>query len=278
MAPLPAGYTLAPFRIVNVLTSAVEARFALAGPGSQRPGHVHAGADFSGVRGEPVLAMADGRVRGVWVQQAAERKDVSPPVGGVVRARTFGALPRGPGLYVEIVHAMAAGAPQHTVYMHLETAEVRAGQLVLAGQTLGSMGASGVDSGAVHLHFEVYEGPADARGDQRDCLNPLGFQRYTTKRAWGGIKTDRPGDGVWEVTHVYRVRCFPRSRTPRGKVGIDKPLPIVSDYYRWANGAAVVGLGGQWPYLWEGRPVSFARDAGAVLATQTALPAELWAR
>ena len=240
----------APYPAVNVLTSTLGVRFALSGPGSVRPGHVHAGVDFSGQPGEAVLAMARGVVRGVWVAQANGRPDVSPAPGGVVHARSFGALPRGAGLHVEIIHPALApyGQPLHTVYMHLLSAEVRKGDWVYAGQTIGALGSSGVVSPLPHLHWEVYEGPADARGDQRACLSPLGFLRYTLARKLGEVRTDRPGALVWEVTSWYVSRCFPRSGTSRGTVGVDKPLKTAGGYFVDDGGNPVVGLGPEAPF------------------------------
>ena len=274
MSGLPPGYLAVQARTVNVLTSELPGRFALAGPGVSRPGHVHAGVDFSGQRREPVLAMAAGRVRGVWAQRGSRRDEVSPR-GGVVRAGELGRLPRGPGLYLELVHpALATRDLLHTVYMHLETVEVSQHQDVVAGQTLGSMGASGVVSDAVHLHFEVYTGPLDARGDQRGCLNPLGFQRYLSTRKVGAIRTDRPGNGVWEVSHVVMAPCFPHSGLPRGRAGVDKPLPMVDGYFRQPDGTAVVGLGPADPLAWRAAPS--IRSAEPAQRTSVALPTAIW--
>ena len=239
----------APYPAVNVLTSTLGVRFALAGPGSARPGHVHAGVDLPGQPGEAVLAMAGGVVRGVWIAQRVGRPDVSPALGGAVQARRFGALPRGAGLHVEIVHPAPSPAspPLHTIYMHLLSVEVRKGDRVYAGQTIGALGSSGVVSELPHLHWEVYEGPDDARGDQRACLNPLGFLRYTLARKLGEVRADRPGAHVWEVTSWYVSRCFPRSRTSRGKVGVDKPLEVASGYFVDDLGNTVTGLGPDTP-------------------------------
>jgi len=239
----------APYLAVNVLTSTLGVRFALSGPGSARPGHVHAGVDLSGQPGEAVLAMAAGVVRGVWVSRANGRTEVSPGPGGVVLAKSFGALPRGAGLHVEIVHPpLSGGSPLHTVYMHLLSAEVRKGDRVYAGQTIGALGSSGVVSELPHLHWEVYEGPEDARGAQRPCLNPLGFQRYTLARKLGDIRTDRPGPHVWQVTSWFATLCFLRSRSARGKVGVDRPFRTAGGYFVDEFGNTLAGFGPDAPF------------------------------
>ena len=54
------------------------------------------------------------------------------------------------GNYVQIDH----GDGFKSIYMHLETYCVSAGQIVLAGQQIGTVGTSGVSSG-YHLHFGI---------------------------------------------------------------------------------------------------------------------------
>jgi len=235
-----------PYPAVNVVGSDLPLRFVLAGPGHKRTGHVHAGIDVGGQRGEAVIAMASGTVRQVRAHLVDGRRvDASPRAGGVTRARSY-KFASGSGLSVEVVHpALIDDGPLlHTVYMHMDTVEVRAGDVVEVGQTLGGMGASGVAAGAVHVHFETYFGPFNASGDARACLNPLGFQLWTTQRKLGTVRTDRPGAGyVWPVAEWVIVPCFPISGTARGKVGVDKPLPLIDGYPRLADGTAIVGRG-----------------------------------
>jgi murein DD-endopeptidase MepM/ murein hydrolase activator NlpD len=68
------------------------------------------------------------------------------------------------GLYVEIDH----GNGFHTIYGHMASVTVAAGQPVSPGQRIGSMGSTGHSTGP-HLHFEIrYQGAPQ---------NPLDFLR-----------------------------------------------------------------------------------------------------
>ena len=85
----------------------------------------HAGLDFPGSYGQPILAAASGRVSFV---------------GGR----------HGDGTGVEIDH----GRGIMTRYAHLAGISVRPGQEVARGVTVGRMGSTGRSTGT-HLHFEV---------------------------------------------------------------------------------------------------------------------------
>jgi len=85
----------------------------------------HEGLDFIVARGTPVLAPADG-----IVQRASSNRTT--------------------GNTIRISHA----GGYETVYMHLESMSVRAGQQVRSGQRIGTVGMSG-QAFAPHLHYEV---------------------------------------------------------------------------------------------------------------------------
>jgi murein DD-endopeptidase MepM/ murein hydrolase activator NlpD len=85
----------------------------------------HAGSDLRGKHGTPVLAAGAGVVKQVgWY-------------GGY-------------GNYIQIDH----GGGVATAYAHLQRFLVKPGDVVIAGQAVGRMGATGRTTG-VHLHFEV---------------------------------------------------------------------------------------------------------------------------
>jgi murein DD-endopeptidase MepM/ murein hydrolase activator NlpD len=85
----------------------------------------HAGTDFRGKHGTPVLAAGDGVVS---------------------LARWYG----GYGNFIQVDH----GGGVVTAYAHLRRFLVKPGDVVVAGQAIGHMGATGRTTGS-HLHFEV---------------------------------------------------------------------------------------------------------------------------
>ena len=100
--------------------------------GERRGGHRHPGVDIDGSTGDPVVAAAAGTV------EIAGRA----PAGY-----------SGYGILVVIDH----GGGVHSLYAHLSAVAVHAGQVVVPGQRVGSIGATGEATGS-HLHFEVRRG------------------------------------------------------------------------------------------------------------------------
>lgn len=90
--------------------------------------HGHNGIDIAATPGTPILASAGGRV---------------------ILARA-GGYNGGYGSMIIIAHQ---GGIQ-TVYSHLRSVYVSAGQVVTQGQTIGSVGNTGRSTGP-HLHFEI---------------------------------------------------------------------------------------------------------------------------
>lgn len=86
---------------------------------------MHSGIDFKGAVGSPIFAAAEGRV-------------------------TFAGQKSGYGNAIEITH----GNGMLTRYAHLSRIDVRVGQMVAAGATIGGLGSTGRSTGP-HLHFEV---------------------------------------------------------------------------------------------------------------------------
>ncbi len=102
---------------------------------------MHKGIDIDLNKGDAVVAAFDGKVR------IAKRK------GGY-------------GNVVVIMHPNGL----ETVYAHLHKFKVKAGDVVLSGQTIGLGGSTGHSTGS-HLHFEVrYKGQA---------LNPASIISFT---------------------------------------------------------------------------------------------------
>jgi murein DD-endopeptidase MepM/ murein hydrolase activator NlpD len=109
-----------------------------------RWGEVHLGIDIAGPIGTPILAAADGVV-----------KDAGPASGF--------------GQWVRLLHADGT----ITVYGHVDTYSVRAGQRVRAGQQIARMGNRGRSTGS-HLHFEVWN-PAGQKINPLPWLNDRGI-------------------------------------------------------------------------------------------------------
>lgn len=97
----------------------------------------HEGLDLIVTRGTPVLAAADGTV-------------------------TAAGMDRATGNTVKIAHA----GGYETVYAHMESLNVHAGQRVRAGDRIGAVGMSG-QAFAPHLHYEVRRNGAG--------MDPVGF-------------------------------------------------------------------------------------------------------
>lgn len=85
----------------------------------------HNGVDYSAPTGTPVRVVGDGVV-------------------------TFAGRQNGYGNVIEVQHAQA----RSTLYAHLSRMDVRAGQRIEQGQTIGAVGATGWATGP-HLHFEL---------------------------------------------------------------------------------------------------------------------------
>ncbi len=109
----------------------------------------HEGMDFTAPAGTPVRATGDGEV--------AETEDRGPQ-----------------GIKVVIDH----GYGYKTVYAHLEKFDVRKGQKVVRGQTIGKVGNTGMST-APHLHYEVHKNgkPVNPINYYFNELTPAEFAR-----------------------------------------------------------------------------------------------------
>ncbi|MFT3924744.1 MAG: M23 family metallopeptidase [Myxococcales bacterium] len=135
-------------------------------PGADREEglRLHRGVDVEATLGEPVLAVAEGRVSfaGVDLPGQANNAAMDPSeIESVPRS----ALGHG-GRYVCVTHVDGTagalvgddGKPEawlRSCYMHLEDVLVRVGQKVARGEALGTVGRTGMKSSAPHLHLEI---------------------------------------------------------------------------------------------------------------------------
>ncbi len=122
----------------------------------------HRGIDLDGVLGEPVRAVAAGRVAfaGVDIPGGGKSRQLSKKQAAEMLSREMGPG----GLYVALNHGDGLG----TVYMHLQSLGVEQGETVTAGQIIGTVGRSGTTSSGPHLHIEFRVGT-----DRIDPTKPL---------------------------------------------------------------------------------------------------------
>ncbi len=120
------------------------------GPASGANGYTfHNGVDFSGPVGSPIRAAASGTV-------------ITAGSGGPY------------GNHVMISHFLD-GQVYTTVYGHMNSLSVSAGQTVTQGQTIGTLGSTGNSTGP-HLHFELHIGGYQySASGPANTVNPLGY-------------------------------------------------------------------------------------------------------
>lgn len=126
-------------------------RVATSGLGEPRDGgrRAHRGIDFASDYGEPVRAVAAGRVIFAGVDWERRAHIALEPWGAaLVHERHMG--PR--GLFIEVDH----GNGVVSLYSHLASYDVRVGDQVGAGQRLGEVGLSGIRDSGAHLHFGLF--------------------------------------------------------------------------------------------------------------------------
>ena len=139
--------------------------------GADRDGgsRFHRGVDVESVLGEPVRAVAAGRVNfaGVDLPGSRNSENLGPRE---INAYDRDAMGNG-GRYVCVLHRPDDAPWLRTCYMHLDTVEVRQGQDVQAGELLGTVGRTGMRESSPHLHFELH-GP-DGLMDAHILLAPF---------------------------------------------------------------------------------------------------------
>lgn len=106
----------------------------------------HLGQDIANVTGTSITAAASGYV-------------------------SFAGVMGGYGNVVILTHSIK-GQTYATVYAHMSSINVTAGQAVSQGQQVGGMGNTGRSTGT-HLHFEIHVGPWN--GARSNAVNPAGY-------------------------------------------------------------------------------------------------------
>ncbi len=113
-----------------------------------KSGPGHQGTDLTAPQGEPIRAVAPGRVvfAGVDLPGAGASKKLSPKEAQAFPEKSMG---KG-GLYIAINH----GGGFRTYYMHMDSLAVKDWDQVEAGQIIGTVGRSGAAQSGSHLHLE----------------------------------------------------------------------------------------------------------------------------
>lgn len=118
----------------------------------KKDGRGHRGIDIDGVAGEPVRAVAAGRVTfsGMDLPGQFNSRQISPEEADSVSNSKMGPG----GLYIRINHGKNFG----TLYMHLQSLLAKSRDVVEAGQIIGTLGRSGTVLSGPHLHIEFRVG------------------------------------------------------------------------------------------------------------------------
>jgi murein DD-endopeptidase MepM/ murein hydrolase activator NlpD len=126
-------------------------RLGTSGPGADREnGHrEHRGIDVDATVGEPVRVVADGVVRFAGADMPGRQPARWLTSKQVKKWRNRHLGPG--GIFVRVEHQSGL----RTGYFHLNSVSVTPGQIVRAGEVLGTVGRSGVKVSNSHLHFEV---------------------------------------------------------------------------------------------------------------------------
>lgn len=149
----------------------------------------HAGVDFGGRPGDPVLAAADGTV-------------------SLLIDYRYGC-----GTGVIISHPPFG---RWTAYCHMQAGLVRVGQRVSRGETIGLLGISGNSGDVPHVHFELCATACSSHrdGDLAGTENPLAVVAGCFDPG-GDYPTDR-------LVLTFPTRCKPEKvREARGQAGAD---------------------------------------------------------
>lgn len=161
----------------------------------------HKGLDFSSTFGEPVRAVAAGKViiAGIDARYGPSRNMPFEQAKAVPKSK----LGAG-GLYVMIRHEGGLVS----AYMHLSRYDVKAGQKVQQGEQIGVVGRTGMKKSSAHLHFELR-----VKGRHLDPTSYLGADVFPPEATYLGRKLR------WERYRVRRRKAYRRWRSRQAKAG-----------------------------------------------------------
>jgi hypothetical protein len=167
----------------------------------------HKGIDFASTRGEPVYAVADGRV----ILAGLDRPRGASLSIDPKKTKKIKRSEMGPGgLYVMIRHEKGL----ISAYMHLASYIVKTGQQVKQGDRLGVVGRTGIKESGPHLHFELrYEG---RHIDPIPHLSPYVFPPQAT---YQGQRIDAELKRVQRRRRIARWKAYKAARAARKAKG-----------------------------------------------------------
>jgi murein DD-endopeptidase MepM/ murein hydrolase activator NlpD len=156
---------------------------------------VHKGIDFASTWGEPVRAVAAGRIVLAGLDRLAGGPINVPPE----EATKIKPSEMGPGgLFVMLLH----DGGLRSAYMHLSSYEVKANDKVTVGQLIGYVGKTGTKESGAHLHFELRE--AGKHVDPMPAMAPYVIHPDQT---WLGLKLGAEEKRVRKVRRIAKWRA-----------------------------------------------------------------------
>jgi hypothetical protein len=152
-----APVVLQPSTLAVAVTSPLEGapRLGTSGLGVDRDGgeRSHRGVDIDATIGEPVRAVADGVVQFAGVDLQGDHPALGLEPRHIKRWRRKTSMMGPGGFFVRIMHEGGV----RSGYFHLNSFRVEAGQVVHAGDVIGTVGRTGVKVSGSHLHFEIHK-------------------------------------------------------------------------------------------------------------------------
>jgi murein DD-endopeptidase MepM/ murein hydrolase activator NlpD len=143
--------------------------------------------------------------------------DIGAPIGTPVRAAASGRVylsyfePKY-GNRIVIDHGRDRdGRRVFTVYKHLDSRTVQAGDVVKQGQTIGGLGDKGIFASYPHLHFEVLR-------ETEPGARTAGGRNW-----WQGMQAEDPN--LFWAWGVGQIRCAAKVRGGQGPVPLVYPVP-----------------------------------------------------
>jgi len=113
----------------------------------------HRGVDIDATIGEPVRAVADGVVQFAGVDLQGDHPALGLFPRQIRRWRRKASVMGPGGFFVRIMHEGGV----RSGYFHLNSFRVEAGQVVHAGDVIGTVGRTGIKASGSHLHFEIHK-------------------------------------------------------------------------------------------------------------------------